>query len=88
LSAAEDADDAAAGDGDGAGVKKAPSARCRTGLIVGLAVWSSGWRGGDHFGGDLGDGDAGGELVDEGLVRGERGDEGLESEVVDLTARG
>ena len=38
---------------------------------------------GCSFGGDLGDGGAGGGLVDDGLVGGERGDEGLEGEVVD-----
>ncbi len=34
------------------------------------------------FGGDLGDGGAGGGLVDDGLVRGVGGDEGLQGEVV------
>ena len=34
------------------------------------------------FGGDFGDGGAGGGLVDDGLVRGEGRDEGLQGEVV------
>jgi len=40
-------------------------------VVVRVAlVWS--------LGGDLGDGGAGGGLVDDGLVRGERRDEGLD----------
>ena len=54
--------------------------------------WWSGWRCDGHcvvmiaisrlFGGDLGDGGAGGCLVNDGLVRGVGGDEGLQGEVV------
>jgi hypothetical protein len=40
-------------------------------------------RVGWSFGGDLGDGDACGGFVDDGLVGGERGDQCLEGEVVD-----
>jgi hypothetical protein len=35
------------------------------------------------FGGDLGDGGAGGGLIDDALVGGVGGDEGLQGEVVD-----
>jgi len=43
--------------------------------VVVLSVWSLVCR-------DLGDGGAGGGLVDDALVGGERGDEGLDREVV------
>ena len=57
----------------------------------GRGPWWSGWRCDGHcvvvivlglFGGDLGDGGAGGCLVDDGLVHRVGGDEGLQGEVV------
>jgi hypothetical protein len=59
---------------------------------VGAGPWWSGWRCGGYvvvvadrglFGGDLGDGGAGGGVVDDGLVGGVGGDEGLQRQVVD-----
>ena len=49
-------------------------------MVFGVSVWCSVRR-------DFGDGCAGCGFVDDGLVGGERGDEGLECEVVDR-ARG
>jgi hypothetical protein len=45
-------------------------------LVVRVSGWCSFCR-------DLGDGGACGGFVDDGLIRGERGDEGLDGEVVD-----
>ena len=69
-------------DGDWRGVGR--SAGCRTGCGchgggVLVTVAGSWWS----LCGDFGDGDAGRGFVDGGLVGGERGDEGLQGEVVD-----
>ncbi|CKW26396.1 Uncharacterised protein [Mycobacterium tuberculosis] len=45
-------------------------------MVFGVSVWCSVCR-------DFGDGGAGGGFVDDGLVGGEGGDEGLQGEVVD-----
>ena len=82
LPAAEHADGGVIEDAD-VGGEQAPSAGCRTGpgrrggaVVVRVALrWGL-------FGGDLGDGGAGGGLVDDGLVCCECRDEGLDGEVV------
>ena len=51
-------------------------------LVVVVTAWCSRCRIG-LFGRDFGDGGAGGGFVDDGFVGGERGDEGLDGEVVD-----
>ena len=45
-------------------------------MVFSVSVWCSLCR-------DFGDGDAGGGFIDDGLVLGERGDQGLQGEVVD-----
>lgn len=56
-------------------VKEDPAVGGLAGFVVVLSGWSSVCR-------DLGDGGSGGGLVDDALVGRERGDEGLDREVV------
>ena len=58
-----------------------PRRRGRRGLVVVVSGWWSGCRVWS-FGGDFGDGGSGAGFVDDGLVGGVGGDEGLDGEVV------
>gem|GEM_PF-4527414 len=62
------------------GVLKSPSAGGRRGCVLRLSRWCSLCRA-------LGDGDAGGGVIDDGLVQGVGGDEGLDGEVVHGTGQ-
>jgi hypothetical protein len=76
LPAAEHADIGVVEGADGLGVKKPRRWGSGRGLVFRVALWCS-------FGGDFGDGGAGGGFVDDGFVGGEGCDEGLDGEVVD-----
>jgi len=62
-------------DGEGWGQTKTPPAGAGGAFVVSLSPWCS-------FGRDFGDRGAGGGFVDDGLVGGVGGDQGLDREVV------
>ena len=81
LRGVEDADECGVVGADGVG-RENPAGRCRSGVFVGVVPVVVGMVPVVSVD-DLGDRGAGGVVVDEVLAAGERGDEGLQRDVVD-----